>query len=142
MLYGRSEMAFNAGNRKDVREAEKRQKTWDQQQREHIAEVMSTTIGRRWMCDLLEHCHVFATSFRLNGLGMAFNEGQREVGLRLILAINEACPDQYVTMMRERNERSTSRTDGDGSDSGSGPDDSPGGDDTADEYLDYTVFSR
>jgi len=127
-------MAFNAGNRKDVREAEKHRKTWDQQQREIMVGIMSLAPGRRWMCDLLEHCHVFGTSFSLNGLGMAFNEGQREIGLRLILAINEACPDQYVTMMRERNERSTSRADGNGADSGPGPDDT-GGDDSAD--FDY-----
>jgi hypothetical protein len=39
---------------------------------------------------------------------MAFMEGQREVGIRLLTDIMGACPDQYVLMMRERNERNAS----------------------------------
>jgi hypothetical protein len=32
-------------------------------------------------------------------------EGQREIGLRLLMDIMGACPDNYVLMMRESNER-------------------------------------
>jgi len=124
---------------------EKQAKLEEQQRRECINGIMSVAPGRKWMCDLLEHCHIFATSFSDAAIRMAFMEGQREVGLRLLTDIMASCPDEYITMMGERNARQSSidarlsREDGDGSNSGQGPDDSPDSDDTAD--LDYTRYT-
>lgn len=70
---------------------------------------------------------------------MAFMEGQREVGIRLLSDIMGACPDAYVTMMRERNERNAtddarrSRKDANGRDSQPNTDDGPR-DDASDLY--------
>jgi hypothetical protein len=133
-------MAYDAGNRKDVRELQKRAKLEEQQRREIVNGIMSVAPGRKWVCELLETCHIFATSFSDVGLRMAFMEGQREIGLRLLMDIMGACPDQYVQMMGERNARqssidaglSRSRPDGDGSDSGSEADDDTGSDDASD----------
>jgi hypothetical protein len=61
------------------------------------------------MCDLLEFCHIFSTTFTPSPTSAAFNEGQRNVGLRLLNDIMSACPDHYVLMMRERNERDAAR---------------------------------
>lgn len=36
---------------------------------------------------------------------MAFNEGHRDIGLRLLADIMQFCPDRYMEMMRERNTR-------------------------------------
>ena len=133
-------LRYNAGNRKDVREAEKYQKTWDQQKREWTAQLMSTTIGRRWMLELLEHCNVFSTCYADHSGRMAFMEGKREIGLQLLLNIMNACPDSYVLMMKERNERDGRRDskDTDGADSGRGSDDyfDASGDDATDLYAD------
>jgi hypothetical protein len=131
---------YDAGNKKDVRRLEKQAKLEEQQRREIVTGIMSVAPGRRWMCELLEHCHVFSTSFSDATNRMAFMEGQREVGLHLLGDIMSACPDHYVTMMRERNERSTTadarnRKDADGRDQGRGPDDDAASDDTADEYY-------
>src|SRR5262245_46723246 len=101
-------MPYDAGNRRDIREAQKRQRVAEQQRREVIAGIMSVAPGRSWMCDMLEGCHVYSTSFSDEGLRMAVMEGQREVGLRLLLDIMGSCPDHYITMMRERNERQSS----------------------------------
>src|SRR5215813_12787096 len=54
-------------------------------------------------------------------------ESQRDIGLRLLNDIMTSCPDQYVLMMRENNERrsASERTgdqDGNGRDQGSDPD--------------------
>jgi|SRR5262245_42736164 len=98
-------MAYDASNRRDIREAQKRARVAEQQRREIVTGIMSVAPGRSWMCDILESCHIFATSFSDQGLRMAFMEGQREVGIRLLTDIMGACPDFYVTMMRERNER-------------------------------------
>src|SRR5215467_1326033 len=131
-------MPYDAGNRKDVRTLEKQAKLEETQRREIISGIMSVAPGRRWMCDLLEHCHIFSTSYSDVAHRMAFMEGQREVGILLLTDIMASCPDNYVLMMGERNARQSatdarlSRTDGDGSDSGSGSDDDSGGDDSAD----------
>jgi hypothetical protein len=98
-------MPYDAGNRKDVRAAEKESKLAEQQRREIVTGIMSVAPGRSWVCDILESCHIFHTSFSDVGLRMAFMEGQREVGIRLLSDIMGACPDQYILMMRERNER-------------------------------------
>ena len=133
-------MPYDAGNRKDVRAAEKTAKLVEQQRREIISGIMSVAPGRSWMCDLLEHCHIFHTSYNDLPHRMAFMEGQREVGIRLLTDIMGACPDQYVLMMRERNERDSSydarrsRKDTDGRDRESNPDDGSGRDDSADLY--------
>ena len=134
-------MSYDAGNRRDVRTAQKQAKVADLQRKEIISGIMSVKPGRQWMCDLLEQCHIFATSFSDVDLRMAFMEGQREIGLRLLMDIMSACPDQYVTMMRERNERSSTddarfsrrdRQDGDGRDSDADADYDSGGDDSTD----------
>lgn len=135
-------MSYDASNRRDVRAAQKQQKVADQQRREIVNGIMSVEPGRRWMCDILESCHIFATSFSDVDLRMAFMEGQREIGLRLLMDIMGACPDQYVQMMRERNERTSAADarsqrrgqDGDGRDSDPDPDDDSGSDYTADFY--------
>ena len=101
-------MPYDAGNRKDVREAEKRARLAEQQRREIVTGIMSVAPGRSWMCDILESCHIFATSYNDIPYRMSFMEGQREVGIRLLTDIMGACPDNYVLMMRERNERTAS----------------------------------
>lgn len=101
-------MPYDAGSRKDVRQAEKLAKLHEQQRKEIVTGIMSVIPGRSWICDLLEHCHIFSTSYNDMPHRMAFMEGQREVGILLLADIMAACPDQYVQMMRERNERNAS----------------------------------
>src|SRR5215813_3500225 len=118
---------YNAGERKDVRRAEKEAHLADRQRQEIITQIMSGTPGRRWVLEKLEECHIFRTSFHREPTAMAFNEGQRDIGLRLLNDIMASCPDQYVLMMRENNERrsASERTgdqDGNGRDQGSDPD--------------------
>src|SRR5580765_5047525 len=89
--------------------------------REHLqllAKFMSTPDGRAYFHDLLVSCHIFSTSFAPNALSMAFNEGNRNVGLRLAADITEASPDLFLQMLRESNERPSTvagSTDDDGS---------------------------
>jgi hypothetical protein len=137
---------YDAGNRRDVRTAQKQAKVVELQRREVVNGIMSVAPGRKWMCELLETCHIFATSFSDVGLRMAFMEGQREVGLRLLADIMGACPDRYIEMMRERNERQSasdarysrperSTEDPDGGDSDADADDDSGSDDAPDLHY-------
>ena len=100
-------MPYDPTNRRDVKTAQKQAKVQEQQRKEDVNGIMSVEPGRKWMCELLEHCHIFSTSYSDVTARMAFMEGQREVGILLLTDIMGACPDQYVLMMRERNERSS-----------------------------------
>lgn len=86
---------------------------------------MSTMAGRELIWKMLEAAHVFSTSFNSNPIEMAFNEGQRNPGLKLYSALMRSCPDLYVEMWREANARDaaierTLSEDGDGRDQGPG----------------------
>lgn len=95
----------NAADRKSIRKAEKTARLADRQRAEVIASIMSTTFGRQWIWDLLSQSHIFAATFTPDPLQTAFNEGERNVGLRLLSDIMTHCPGQYLQAQREQNER-------------------------------------
>lgn len=66
--------------------------------------LMSNPRGRRVCQRFLERSGVYRSSFNTNGMTMAFNEGMRNEGLRLLASINAACPDLYLTLLKETNE--------------------------------------
>ena len=75
-----------------------------------LEKLMSEPAGRRWVYNFLASCRIYATSFATNALAMAFNEGDRNAGLRLLVDITEASPDLYLLMLKEvQNERNTNR---------------------------------
>jgi hypothetical protein len=97
--------AYNAAEREDVKEASKRAKAAERARRELIVHIMDINSGRAWLLEILEACHIFSPSFTPNALQMAFNEGERNVGLQLLASVMRYCPDKYTDMMRERNAR-------------------------------------
>jgi hypothetical protein len=66
-----------------------------------LRNLLNTTPGRRWVWQLLCECGVFASSFRDSALVMAFEEGKRNVGLRLLADVMRVAPEQYQTMAEE-----------------------------------------
>lgn len=62
--------------------------------------LMRDVRGRRFLWRTLSECHVFKTSFTGNSQTF-FNEGERNVGLRLLNRINTLCPERYLDMIRE-----------------------------------------
>lgn len=66
--------------------------------------LMSNKRGRRFMARLLERAGVWRLSFNTNALTMAFNEGTRNEGLRLLAQITTHCPDRYTEMLKEGKE--------------------------------------
>lgn len=128
-------MTYNAGERRHVRQAEKESKIASAQAGEIIKGIMSLPAGRQWMWDKLALAHVFSTSFDRDHATMAFNEGERNQGLLLLNDIMRHCPDQYLQMTKEANERDSISerrrgSNGDGRDSGSGDEAASGGDDS------------
>jgi hypothetical protein len=63
--------------------------------------LMSNKRGRRFVARLLERAGVWRLSFNTNALAMAFSEGQRNEGLRLLAQVTAHCPDRYTELLKE-----------------------------------------
>lgn len=80
-----------------------RKKLVQQTEAEDVKWLMASKRGRRIAWRQLERAGVFQLSFNTTAMTMAFNEGRRSEGLRLLSQIHESCPEHYVTMMQEQN---------------------------------------
>lgn len=70
--------------------------------------LMGTKRGRRICWRLLDRAGVFRLSFNPNSMTMAFNEGMRNEGLRMLAQIHALCPELYPQMVKEQaNDRNT-----------------------------------
>lgn len=63
--------------------------------------LMGHRQGRRIAWRMLDRAGVFRLSFDTEPLVMAFREGARNEGLRVLARIHALCPDRYSQMMRE-----------------------------------------
>lgn len=70
--------------------------------------IMSQAFGRRFVYRILEDAATMRTSWNPNFGQMAFAEGRKQVGYRLIEEIQRVCPEDYLTMMREAEEEQQS----------------------------------
>lgn len=82
------------------RQANSRKRANDTE-RSDIKWLMKRKQGRRIMMRYLNAAGVFQTSFSDNALTMAFNEGNRNAGLRWLNVIHTHCPEQYTQMLQE-----------------------------------------
>lgn len=81
------------------------QATAEQERRweiEDLAWLMASKRGRRVVWRLLKNAGVYRLSFTGDALSTAFNEGQRNVGLRLTALLMEHCSEGYALMVQER----------------------------------------
>lgn len=85
-------------------EAEERALLAAQIEIDDVKWLMSNKRGRRFMARPLERAGVWRLSFNTNALTMAFNEGTRNEGLRLLAQIAAHCPDRYTEMLKESKE--------------------------------------
>ena len=68
--------------------------------------LMGSKRGRRIVWRLLDRTGVFRLSFNTNAMAMAFAEGNRNEGLRILAQVHALCPELYPVMMKEQaNER-------------------------------------
>ena len=73
--------------------------------------LMGSRRGRRIVWRQLERAGVFRISFNQNAMSMAFAEGNRNEGLRIIGMIHSICPELYTTMVKEANDRTSTDSD-------------------------------
>lgn len=64
--------------------------------------LMADVRGRRIVWRQLGESGVFASSYHPTAMQMAFNEGKRNDGIKLLAKVHEHCPDLYSTMMKEQ----------------------------------------
>lgn len=64
--------------------------------------LMGSKRGRRIVWRHLDRAGVFRLSFNTNAMHMAFAEGNRNEGLRILAQIHALCPELYPVMMKEQ----------------------------------------
>ena len=68
---------------------------------EALLGVLASVHGRRVLWGELGAAGVFRTSFAMDPLAMAYNEGRRSRGLEMLDRILDLAPERYLEMMRE-----------------------------------------
>jgi len=92
------------GQERDRADKELRERLDRQNEEADVKWLMSQKRGRRMVWRFLDQAGVFRSSFSTNAMQMAFAEGARNRGLRLLDLIRTACPEQYHVMMKEHND--------------------------------------
>ncbi len=90
----------NAADPSEVSKGEEREKRGRELELADVAGVLSTESGRRFYWRYLKECGVFESSFTGNNTTF-FNEGQRNIGLKLMADLNDSYPDAYIKMVQE-----------------------------------------
>ncbi len=100
------------GQERDKAERELRERLERQAEEADVRWLMSSKRGRRIVWRQLDQAGVFRSSFNTNAMTMAFAEGGRNQGLRLLAMVHKLCPDQYPAMMKEQSTNDGTNDDG------------------------------
>jgi ribosomal protein L18 len=88
--------------RRSEQERRERFEVTSRQEQADLSSVMATEAGRRVVHRLLERAGVNRSSFSTNAMQMAFAEGARNEGLRLLAQV--ASLPEYALMLQEARE--------------------------------------
>ena len=78
-----------------------------EKQRQAVIEyMMDHALGREYVWGLLAECGIYRSSWHDSAL-IHFNEGRRDVGLRILDEIMRKCPKQYLAMQSEAMDRAS-----------------------------------
>jgi hypothetical protein len=89
----------------EARAQEKKERELLEQQGEEsdVKWLMSNKRGRRIVWRLLNQSGVFRLSFNTDSMLMAFAEGNRNFGNRILTLVHSQCPELYPVMVKEQN---------------------------------------
>lgn len=79
---------------------------------EDLKWLMGSKRGRRIVWSLLERAGIYRLSFNTNAMAMAFAEGTRNEGLRLLNQVLTLCPELYAAMVKEQTHAKRNADDG------------------------------
>lgn len=74
-----------------------------------VKKMLAFPEGRRTLWNLLSECGIFHSSFAESHCTMAYLEGRRSIGLKLLVDIQAARPEALQQMQREYNAEQRSR---------------------------------
>ena len=100
---------YDAGDEGQVKKKKTKAQIHKEQNREDLKAILDMPGGRRFLWKLLEECGVYKISFIGEPYQTAFNEGKRQIGLRLIEDIFDAYPHAYTGMRVEATHRKEAR---------------------------------
>ncbi len=97
---------YDAGNPEHVQREKRRLGRLAKARHDFILQqLMGTKAGRAYVWELLTFCHVFRTSIIAGDpYATHVQEGERNVGLKLLADINRDAPEAYQTMIEEAKE--------------------------------------
>lgn len=93
-------MLKNAADEQQVKEAARTGKRNRERDLDDLRAVLDTQPGLRLMWRILKEAGVFMTSFTGEAPSTFFNEGRREIGLRILADIIDVRPDAYLNMVK------------------------------------------
>ena len=95
----------NAADPKQVNYGRRKARRREENYLAALRGALGSVGGRLVFAHLLERAGVFESSFHSDSNVMAFNEGRRATGLRLLEDITQAAPTLYDTLEAERRAR-------------------------------------
>lgn len=81
--------------------ARKKQELRAHREAEDFRWIVSTPQGRRFVWEMLAQAGVFRSVFSADALVMAYNEGNRVAGLKLLVKLMNVAPKAHEMMMKE-----------------------------------------
>lgn len=75
-----------------------------QQELKDIEAQLGTAQGRRFLNRMLSECGVYQATFSMDHAAMSFQEGKRNLGIKILADIMEVSPKKYMVMMLEAKE--------------------------------------
>ncbi len=90
----------NIADETQVKEQTRRGRFLREQQLADTKAILDLPAGRRFLWRYLEATGIFRLSYTGDNATF-FNEGRREIGLKLLEDISEANPEAYLQMMQE-----------------------------------------
>jgi len=94
----------NAADAEQVQAAGRKERFRNKQELEDVRTILELPAGRRFVWRYLEKAGIFETSFTGNNTTF-FNEGRRDIGLKLLADVMQAKPEAYVQMAQEAEKR-------------------------------------
>lgn len=96
------EKGYDASDAAQVNLARKKSGRKRLKNQQFITAIMNVPEGREWMYDLIAHCNPLGNPVITGDTHLTYhNIGAANIGKKLLQDINEAAPDQYITMMKE-----------------------------------------
>lgn len=98
------ELVKNAADVRQVKESKQKEKIRSMQDKDALNWMLGHRLGRRLYWKWMGQTGVFETSYTGDNNRTNFNEGKRQIGLKMLSELNAVKPEAYLQMVREAEE--------------------------------------